>query len=122
MSETPPPAPPIPAGWYADDRGRVRWWDGSSWTEKRAPLAQTVPRTPSGSLGLTGFVFACVAFAAALVVGVLGVLIGLVGVVVSVFGTTERHRGGRRLAIGGVVLSVASMCVGVVTSWMAWMS
>ena len=38
-----------PAGWYADpeDAAQLRYWDGSSWTEHRAPAQQTVaPRAP----------------------------------------------------------------------------
>ena len=26
-----------PAGWYDDGAGGLRWWDGSQWTEHRAP-------------------------------------------------------------------------------------
>ncbi|MDF2434727.1 MAG: hypothetical protein JWP44_4358 [Mucilaginibacter sp.] len=38
----------VPAGWYRDPLGfpQVRWWDGSSWTnrvEKRRPEIQMAP-------------------------------------------------------------------------------
>lgn len=32
------PRPITPAGWYDDGHGRLRWWDGSRWTEHTAPL------------------------------------------------------------------------------------
>jgi len=34
-SASPAPAQPIPAGWYPDYTGapRLRWWDGSAWTD-----------------------------------------------------------------------------------------
>lgn len=32
----PPPAGP-PAGWYPDDAGALRWWDGVRWTEHVQP-------------------------------------------------------------------------------------
>jgi MFS family permease len=31
------PGPPTPAGWYPDPGGRMRWWDGNTWTEHTAP-------------------------------------------------------------------------------------
>ena len=39
MTDTPP------AGWYADpeDPSQQRYWDGSAWTEHRAPGAQPAP-------------------------------------------------------------------------------
>ncbi|GEM_PF-6470910 len=46
-----PTAPATPAGWYPDphDAGRWRYWDGSAWTEDRAPRGgATPPRPPSG--------------------------------------------------------------------------
>ncbi|MCP4222982.1 MAG: DUF2510 domain-containing protein, partial [Actinomycetia bacterium] len=40
MSEPPPPSPhQPPPGWYHDPQsgGRgFRWWDGTTWTEKRS--------------------------------------------------------------------------------------
>jgi hypothetical protein len=37
-----------PAGWYDDPEqsGQQRYWDGSAWTEHRAPGGQTAPTTP----------------------------------------------------------------------------
>jgi hypothetical protein len=40
--------PPTPAGWYPDpdDSGSHRYWDGSAWTEHRAPI-QAPPASPA---------------------------------------------------------------------------
>jgi hypothetical protein len=32
----PPPVGP-PAGWYPDQQGQQRWWDGTGWTEHTQP-------------------------------------------------------------------------------------
>lgn len=32
----PHPVPGVPAGWYADASGTVRWWDGVRWTDQTA--------------------------------------------------------------------------------------
>ncbi|QIM16879.1 DUF2510 domain-containing protein [Leucobacter insecticola] len=32
----------VPAGWYPDDAGGQRWWDGQQWTEHYAPAEQAV--------------------------------------------------------------------------------
>lgn len=45
-------APIAPQGWYTDDDGTVRWWDGTQWTDKvrepAAPARPTQPSTPKG--------------------------------------------------------------------------
>ncbi|WP_081607516.1 DUF2510 domain-containing protein [Rhodococcus triatomae] len=35
-----PPPPAVPAGWYPDPDTALlqRYWDGTSWTERTAPL------------------------------------------------------------------------------------
>jgi hypothetical protein len=44
--------PPTPAGWYPDPDGSAgqRYWDGSAWTEHRAPAAPPPPE-PIGRVG-----------------------------------------------------------------------
>lgn len=39
MSET----QTTPAGWYNDDQGAQRWWDGSQWTEHTQPSKSEAP-------------------------------------------------------------------------------
>lgn len=42
-SLTPEPST-VPAGWYDDGHGFLRWWDGTQWTEHtQSPSNQTVP-------------------------------------------------------------------------------
>jgi hypothetical protein len=33
-----PAAPQVPAGWYVDGQGTMRWWDGLQWTAHVQPL------------------------------------------------------------------------------------
>lgn len=42
-------APTMPAGWYPDQSGQQRYWDGNAWTEHVQPAAPAVPQA-SGSL------------------------------------------------------------------------
>lgn len=66
-----------PAGWYPDPEmaGTQRYWDGSVWTEHRAPAAVTRPvagpvEVASSSVLAAGWVFA-------VVVPIVGFVIGL---------------------------------------------
>lgn len=42
MAQAPPPTPP---GWYRDNSGTTRWWDGNGWTQHTQ--APTVPQAPA---------------------------------------------------------------------------
>src|SRR5690348_12521630 len=46
MSDLEPTVQSTPAGWYPDQQNPqlVRYWDGASWTENRAPAQQSVPQ------------------------------------------------------------------------------
>jgi len=46
---TDPPPPGAPAGWYADgtDAGRLRWWNGSAWTDWMRPVGEVEPGPPA---------------------------------------------------------------------------
>jgi Protein of unknown function (DUF2510) len=35
--------PPPPPGWYPDPPGGQRYWDGSQWTDQRAPMRTPMP-------------------------------------------------------------------------------
>ncbi len=37
----------VPAGWYDDGSGRLRWWDGAQWTEHFAPAAPAASEAPA---------------------------------------------------------------------------
>lgn len=41
-----PNQPPVPAGWYADELGGQRWWDGTGWTEHTQPPPPQQPPPP----------------------------------------------------------------------------
>lgn len=46
---TPQPQPGAPApGWYHDEHGLLRWWDGSGWTE-HIQVSEQVPQAPGFS-------------------------------------------------------------------------
>jgi Protein of unknown function (DUF2510) len=47
MSEQPPNAAPVPAGWYPDAAGALRYWDGHSWGPQAPP--PTTPIAPGAS-------------------------------------------------------------------------
>lgn len=114
-----------PAGWYPDQHGIVRWWDGTQWTQHTAPqgvpqatATDTRTRQARNGLGI-----------AALIVGIIGCLFGLVplmfwvagplGVTGLILGLAGRGRVKRREATNiktawaGVVVSLAALALSV---------
>lgn len=71
-AETPDPS--VPAGWYPDptQTATQRYWDGSAWTEQRAPLA--APALPQQSAERT-----TIEVSPRLVLGILGAIAAVIG-------------------------------------------
>lgn len=116
MSSAHPVSPSIPAGWYPDGQGRMRWWDGTAWTEQYSP-ATGVPVAPvmlvvrrnglATAAMVLGIIAAVLSFTVifiyiAMVLGVIAVILGIIGLVMA------KDLGG--VGIGpawtGIVLSV----------------
>ncbi len=109
-----------PAGWYPDQHGIVRWWDGAQWTQHTAPAATTTTRTnpPRNGLGI-----------AALIIGIIGCLFGFVpftfwiagpmGVTALVLGLAGRGRvkrgeaSNRITTWAGIVVGLGSLALSI---------
>lgn len=113
MSDATAPPPPVtPAGWYDDGQGRLRWWDGRTWTDAYAPVVQMVPAGPRFSgIAITGFVLACASLLLSSL-GVLGILLGVFGLIMSIGGYADKKRRGRGFAVAGIIVA----CVGIALS------
>jgi hypothetical protein len=98
-----------PPGWYSDPQapGMQRYWDGSQWTENRAPVAHA---GAGGGVGPPTNGKAT----ASMVLGILGLLfLYLIGPVLAlIFGYQAKNeieasggaQGGRGMAIAGIVM------------------
>ncbi|MDR2999127.1 MAG: DUF2510 domain-containing protein [Microbacterium sp.] len=110
-----------PAGWYTDeDSGRLRYWDGSTWTAQvspitgaqAAPVNATAPSTesdvpPRSVIGFVGIALAVLGFVGVCLPWTLPELLGglvlLVGFILSIVGVFRRPRWA---GIAGIVISV----------------
>lgn len=96
LAELEPPPPPSPsgpprpdglptkieAGWYPVPGGRLRWWNGTAWTEDFAPGNPSQdPDSPMTSTAITGIAFA-------LLIPVIGFFIGI-----ALIAAKDRHGG-----------------------------
>lgn len=114
-------APQPPAGWYDDpsDARRLRYWDGTGWTEQvSAKVAPATVRNPSVAAGRTdgGAI-------AALVLGITGIVAipFIPAVVAIVLGTKARTRiqrsggalQGESMATAGLVLGIFGTVWGI---------
>jgi hypothetical protein len=102
-----------PAGWYPDpnDPSTQRYWDGSQWTENRAPARAAAPASTNGKA------------IASLVLGILW-LCSIGSILALVFGYQGKNeidasggaQGGRGLAVAGIVLGWIG--VGALLLWL----
>lgn len=107
MTSEAPGSPEIPAGWYDDGSGKRRWWTGNAWTERLEE--PPIPVVPGRVLGFV------LGLAAALFVAIplLCLPLGIVGWVKSLKALRALPQGasGRGLAIAGLILAVAAVCL-----------
>lgn len=129
-----------PANWYPDPEvpGQQRYWDGTQWTEHRAPLAGSPavsgqqqagwdPDRPAGStvpqqarstngLAVAAMIIALVSLPLAIVLigGLGGVLAVILGIVALRQVATREGQGGRGMAITGVVVGALAIAAAIV--------
>ena len=135
-----------PANWYPDPEvpGQQRYWDGTRWTEHRAPMgeqqpaaaapageatapqpawdttaqsAPTVTPTKTNGLAIASLVIAILSFVAAFVA--IGAISGAVAVVLGVIALRQVKNSagtqtGRGVAIGGIALGGVAILLGIV--------
>lgn len=100
----------MPAGYYPDNTGALRWWDGNQWGGY-APPAAPVKAKLSG-VALAGFICSAVAFIASygptqvIVLAVAGIIMS--GVAIP---QTKRGYRGYGFAITGVILGALSAAI-----------
>ena len=103
-----------PPGWYSDpnDPATQRYWDGTQWTENRAPGAAVVPAAYAAPVAPA--VPTNGKATASMVLGILGlVILYLIGPILAlVFGHQAKNeidasggtQGGRGMAVAGIVM------------------
>lgn len=123
--------PQPPAGWYQDPQGAGhRYWDGTQWTEHRAPgfpqQPAVPPQTKEDSLTKVERIWACGAFGATLIGslgpwatlgvfskagtdgdGVITLIAGIIGIILALVLTR-----GARVAVG--VLGLIILAIGII--------
>jgi hypothetical protein len=106
--------PPIgPAGWFQDDWGRRRWWDGEQWNDAAAP--QKVERVPHIPGRMSGFFCGVAGVACVLVLPPwVSVPLGVIGLVQSARALRRARAGmpGHGLAVAGLVCSIVATVLG----------
>jgi hypothetical protein len=102
----------VPPGWYPDPDGRQaqRWWDGTEWTDRTAPLPAPRPTIVASPEKTSGFAIA-------------SLVLGLVGgsLLAVIFGHIALRRikrswgllTGRGMAIAGLVLGYIGMVAAI---------
>jgi hypothetical protein len=121
MNEQPTSVKQVPAGWYDDGSGRLRYWDGALWTAHFAeqqqpststprPVAVGLPGEPLPAMVRTGFVLGLVGFVLSWV-PVLGMTLAFAGAVCATIGL--RQVGPRALAVLGAVFGAIGTVLGI---------
>lgn len=98
--------PNPPAGWYPDENGRTRWWDGTTWgpfkDETPPPDSVAAPPAAKNHGGASGIDIAAI---------ILAVLLAPVGLILGIVAFTKARKEGRSRA-----LAIAAIAVGAFVS------
>lgn len=118
MSDT-HPSPPAPAGWYPEGVNGVRYWNGSEWTDHRAPAAQAIAARPRNPSATSAIVFMAITIACALsFVGVVFAwLPAIIGLSMGVAGYRESARlsgAGKTRSVWAIVICGGGLALGVI--------
>lgn len=97
-------------GWYQDDNGDTRYWDGQAWTDQVQPATPAYIRPaslsqPAAPASAKTNTMAIVALVSAFILSPLGVIFGFI----SLSQIKRTGESGRGLAIAGIVIGVVSM-------------
>lgn len=106
-----------PPGWYSDESGRQRYWDGKAWgvyapDQTPVPVVDSAPvRLQLNGAAVAGLVLGILA-AITFWIPVLGIIIAALGIIFSSVGLwlikRQQRASGRAVAAAGLVLSVVS--------------
>ncbi len=122
-----------PAGWYTDpdDATSLRWWDGTAWSDQRAPAPvspATVAASPRARLSSATWLWIAIAFVVLVVLAITAgpgaiVLVALAAIVLSIIALMGRRIPGLRTttwklgALGaGIVLLIGGTAAAAATS------
>jgi len=103
MSDAPPSTPP---GWYPDQAGVTRWWDGTTW----GPEAPAATQKPLSTIAVVGFVASLVSIVSFFWLA--GLVASLAGLIFSIYGIKETGTAGKRgngLAVAGMIISALTI-------------
>lgn len=96
----------VPAGWYDDGHGVMRWWDGQQWGPAQpAPLPV---RHKFSGVAIAGFVLAVVSVLL-FVTQVGAIILAGLAIVFSIAGMADKTRRGRGFAAAGLIIGAAGM-------------
>ncbi len=110
-----PDAPTPPPGWYDDQSGRKRWWDGTAWSDHFQPeslaprpaIPTTPGRIPGFVLGLISVFF--------IATPILCLPLSITGWVFAqkALGRIAIGAPGRGLALAGLILAIGATAITV---------
>jgi hypothetical protein len=112
MSDNQPPTINVPPGWYPDQTGNQRWWDGTQWG-----VYAPAPTTRFSGVAIAGMILGILAILGSYVTG--AVLLAAAGMLCSGLGLTNTKGGamrGRGFAITGWICSGVAV-IAVVAFW-----